>query len=100
MSIHEIAVPNWDGSNPLFSEYRTFVKLWEMATPLDASKRAPASILNLTGTPRAAALQLDISKLNAGDGVNREMQILGDTYLDHAVDSRAFAVQAPRPGRS
>ena len=51
-SLPDLTVPKFDGSDPYYSENKTLVNLWEAVTHLDAIKRTPALISNLSGTPR------------------------------------------------
>ena len=100
-STHEIAVPKWGGSNLASSEYHTSAKLREAATPLDATQWEPALILNLTGTPRTAAWQMDTAELSVAFGANHASRILDDTFLDGAVDAMfQDIVSLSRPKRA
>ena len=94
MSSSEIAPPKWDGSDPSEPECQTLAKLRSAAASVEATKRAPALALSLSGAPRTVALQLEIWKLSADGWIDQALYILGDTYLEDSSDATLHDVIA------
>ena len=67
------------------------MKIWELVTSLDKSKRALMVFLSLEGIAREAVLELDTVVLNSEDGMKKLYEKLDTLFLE---DVNQFAFQA------
>ena len=54
-----------------YSTWKKEIKIWELVTLLDKTKRAPMVFLSLEGKAREAVLELDAAVLNSEDGMKK-----------------------------
>lgn len=64
-----------------YSTWKRELAIWQAFTSIENKKQAPAIFLTLTGQAREAALEIDIKKLNADDGVKNLIEALDKLYL-------------------
>ena len=64
-----------------YSTWKRELAIWQAFTSIENKKQAPAIFLTLTGQAREAALEIDIEKLNAEDGVKNLIDALDKLYL-------------------
>ena len=57
------------------------IKLWAIVSKIDKKEQAPAVVLSLEGRARDAALELEITDLNADDGLTKLVQSLDGLFL-------------------
>ena len=57
------------------------MKIWELVTSLDKSKRALMVFLSLEGIAREAVLELDTAVLNSEDGMKKLHEKLDTLFL-------------------
>ena len=65
------------------------MKIWELVTSLDKSKRALVVFLSLEGIAREAVLELDTAVLNSEDGMKKLYEKLDTLFLED-VNQSAF----------
>ena len=69
--------------NPEFYDsWKREIQLWKLATNISPSHHAPAFFLSLTDQPRTAILKMDISLLNAEDGMDKLVEKLNTLFLE------------------
>ena len=69
--------------NPEFyNSCKREIQLWKLATNISPSRQAPAVFLSLTGQARTAILEMDISLLNAEDGMDKLVEKLDTLFLE------------------
>ena len=69
--------------NPEFYDsWKREIQLWKLATNISPSHQAPAFFLSLTGQARTAILEMDISLLNAEDGMDKLVEKLDTLFLE------------------
>ena len=54
-----------------YSTWKREMKIWELVTSLDKTKRSLKVFLSLEGTAREAILELDTAVLNSEDGMKK-----------------------------
>lgn len=64
-----------------YSTWKKEMQIWEMATSLDKTKRAPIVFLSLEGKPREAVLELDVAALNSEDGMAKLYEKLDTLFF-------------------
>ena len=64
-----------------FSTWQKEMKIWELITSLDKTKRALMMFLSLEGTAREAVLALDTVVLNSEDGMKKLYEKLDTLFL-------------------
>ena len=68
--------------NPEFYDsWKREIQLWRLASNISPSRLAPA-VLSLTGQARTAILEMDISLLNAKDGMDKLVEKLDTLFLE------------------
>ena len=68
--------------NPEFYDlWKREIQLWRLATNISPSRQAPA-FLSLTGQARTSILEMDISLLNAEDGMDKLVEKLDTLFLE------------------
>ena len=68
--------------NPEFYDlWKREIQLWRLASNISPSRQAPA-VLSLTGQARTAILEMDISLLNAEDGMDKLVEKLDTLFLE------------------
>ena len=72
-----------------YSTWRKEMKIWELVTSLDKTKRALLVFLSLEGTAREAVLELDTAVLNSEDGMKKLYEKLDTLFLED-VNQSAF----------
>ena len=72
-----------------YSTWQKEMKIWELVTSLDKTKRALMVFLSLEGTAREAVLELDTAVLNSEDGMKRLYEKLDTLFLED-VNQSAF----------
>ena len=66
--------------NPEFYDsWKREIQLWRLASNISPSRQAPA-FLSLTGQARTAILEMDISLLNAEDGMDKLVEKLDTPF--------------------
>ena len=58
------------------------MKIWELVTSLDKTKRVLMVFLSLEGTAREAVLELDTAVLNSEDGMKNLYEKLDTLFLE------------------
>ena len=72
-----------------YSTWWKEMKIWELVTSLDKSKRALMVFLSLEGIAREAVLELDTAVLNSEDGIKKLYEKLDTLFLED-VNQSAF----------
>ena len=72
-----------------YSTWKKQMQIWEMATSLDKTKRAPIVFLSLEGKAREAILELDTAVLNSEDGMKNLYEKLDTLFLED-INQSAF----------
>ena len=72
-----------------YSTWKREMKIWELVTSLDKTKRAHMVFLSLEGTAREAVLELDTAVLNSEDGMKKLYEKLDTLFLED-VNQSAF----------
>ena len=72
-----------------YSTWKKEMKIWELVTSLDKTKRALMVFLSLEGTDREAVLELDTAVLNSEDGMKKLYEKLDTLFLED-VNQSAF----------
>ena len=65
-----------------YSTWRKEMKIWELVTSLDKTKRTLMVFLSLEGTAREAVLELDTGVLNSEDGMKKLYEKLDTLFLE------------------
>ena len=69
--------------NPEFYDsWKREIQLWKVDTNISPSRQAPAGFLSLTDQARTAILEIDISLLNAEDGIDKLVEKLDTLFLE------------------
>ena len=69
--------------NPEFYDsWKREIQLWRLASNISSSRQAPAVFLSLTGQAQTAILEMDISLLNAEDGMDKLVEKLDTLFLE------------------
>ena len=76
-----------------YSSWRKEMKIWELLTSLDKSKRALMVFLSLEGIAREAVLELDSVVLNSEDGMKKLYEKLDTLFLEHVNQSAFWAYE-------
>ena len=74
----------------VYSAWKNEVAMWELVTDLDKKKRGLALALSLKDKPREVALEIQVEKLNADDGVKVLIEELDKLFERDQVD-QAYA---------
>ena len=61
--------------------WKTELALWQICCNYEKSKQGPAVVLSLSGSAKEAALEMEVTVLNADDGVDKLITILDGLYL-------------------
>ena len=72
-----------------YSTWKNVMKIWELVTSLDETKRALMVFLSLEGTARDAVLELDTAVLNSEDGMKKLYEKLDTLFLED-INQSAF----------
>ena len=72
-----------------YSTWRKEMKIWELVTSLDKSKRALMLFLSLEGKASEAVLELDTVVLNSEDGMKKLYEKLNTLFLED-INQSAF----------
>ena len=72
-----------------YSTWRKEMQIWELATSLDKTNRAPIVFLSLEGKAREAILGLDTAVLNSEDGIKNLNKKLDTLFLED-INQSAF----------
>ena len=72
-----------------YSTWRKEMKIWELVTSLDKTKRALMVFLSLEGTAREAVLELDTAVFNSEDGMKKLYEKQDILFLED-VNQSAF----------
>ena len=72
-----------------YSTWKKEMKIWELVTSLDKTKRALMVILSLEGKAREAVLELDTAVLNSEDGIKKLYEKLDTLFLED-INQSAF----------
>ena len=72
-----------------YSTWKREIKIWELVTSLNKTKRALMVFLSLEGTAREAVLELDTAVLNSEDGMKKLYEKLDTLFLED-VNQSAF----------
>ena len=72
-----------------YSTWKNEMKIWELVTSLDETKRALMVFLSLEGTARDAVLELDTAVLNFEDGMKKLYEKLDTLFLED-INQAAF----------
>ena len=72
-----------------YSTWQKEMKIWELVTSLDKTKRALMVFLSLEGIAREAVLELDTAVLNSEDGMKKLYEKLDTLFLED-VNQSAF----------
>ena len=70
------------------------MQLWEMATSIEAKKRAPTVFLTLENQAREAVLKMDINTLNEEDGMTKLYEKLDSLFKEDSSQSALLAYEA------
>ena len=65
-----------------YNTWKREMKIWEVVTSLDKTKRALMVILSLEGTAWEAVLELDTAVLNSEDGMEKLYEKLDTLFLE------------------
>ena len=77
-----------------YDSWKKEMSVWEMATSLAFSRRAPTVFLSLEGKAREAVLEMDVTTLNADDGMEKLYQKLDTLFLEDSNQSAFSAYEA------
>ena len=72
-----------------YSTWKREMKIWELVTSLDKTKRALMVFLSLEGKAREAVLELDTAVLNSEDGMKKLYEKLDTLFLED-INQSAF----------
>ena len=64
-----------------YEQWTKELKLWAICCKVDKKEQAPAVVLSLEGRAREAALELEITDLNADDGLDKLVKQLDGLFL-------------------
>ena len=81
-----------------YTTWKNEVELWHRITDVELKKQAPAIVLALAGKAREIGLQMDVTKLNVDDGVDKLLQKLDNSFKREFVHSgvRTFIQQGKK----
>lgn len=74
-----------------YEQWKSELKIWELMTEMDVTKRALAVILTLKGRARTCALNCEIEQLNSENGMDTLLRALDDLFLQETID-KAFQI--------
>ena len=74
-----------------YEQWKKEMSLWEMATNVDAKKRAPTVFLTLPEKAKEAVLELDAATLNENDGMEKLYEKLDLLYKEDSNQSAFLA---------
>ena len=76
-----------------YEQWKKEMSLWEMATNVDAKKRAPTVFLTLPEKAKEAVLELDAATLNENDGMEKLYEKLDLLYKEDSNQSAFLAYE-------
>ena len=76
-----------------YDAWRKEMRLWEMATNVEAVKRAPTVFLTLEGKAREAILEMDALSLNTENGMKLMYEKLDTLYKDDKPQSALISYE-------
>lgn len=76
--------PAFDGSNPdLLKQYLRELELWEWETDIPKKKHAVKALRQLSGSARAAADEIPVTKLQSEEGLKAIKAVLSEHFKPH-----------------
>ncbi|CAF2215355.1 unnamed protein product [Rotaria magnacalcarata] len=65
-----------------YESWKKEISIWQAFTELSKARQGPAIFLSLTGKPREAVLELEISEISSDNGVKKLLEKLDSLYLE------------------